>query len=133
MKVLYLSQPLNLDKLQEVRKVRKLILQHLAEKKLILDQNHEYHFARDYAWPSIDRSKIHSETAYFKKSVEEISFRVQSMKDADYVIFIDQWMDFIECKIDRFIIKQYMVPNIIVFRVKDDELKLTEWRDYYGD
>lgn len=133
MKVLYLSQPLNLDKLQEVRKVRKLILQHLAEKKLILDQNHEYHFAREYAWPSIDRSIIHSETAYFKKSIEEISYRVQSMKDADYIIFIDQWMDFIECKIDRFIIEQYMMPNIIVFRVKDDELKLTEWRDYYGD
>lgn len=125
MKMLYLSQPLAKDKFEEVRKVRKMILQHLTEKRIILDQNHEYQFTYHWLMPVIDESIKHTMgDKYFKNITMEIGKRLQAFGNADHFIFIDQWMCFPECQLDKYILDLYGKTNYLTFRVKENKLKL---------
>ena len=43
---------------------------------------------------------------------------------ADHYVFIENWKEFPECQVDRYIIDLFKLTNILEFVVKDDQLKL---------
>lgn len=117
MKYIYLSQPAVKDKEQEVRKVKNMFTDLVKSKELILDQNHMYQFIE--LWPHDDKF-----IRPFDMYMKTISKRLRAMPLADHFVFIENWMDFPECKLDRYIISLFKFTNILEFKVEDDKLHL---------
>ena len=120
MKKIYLSRPLDLAMKEQTRLIEKLLLKFLDDKKLILDQNNMYKIIHDWAWAN-DSSKNN-----FLTRASLISKRIRYMSEADYFIFLEQWMDLPECKIDWDILINYNMTNHITLVMKDGELRLAE-------
>ena len=120
MKILYLSRPLDKAMKEQTKLIEKLLLKFLDDKKLILDQNNMYNIIHDWAWAeSSDKNN-------FLNRASLLSKRIRYMSIANYFIFIEQWMDLPECKIDWDILMNYNMTNHITLVMKDRELKLAE-------
>ena len=115
MKILYLSQPMKKDKEQEIRLVRKAIMNEFTSHRLVYDQNHMYEWVPNN-YPSIDKF-IPEKKDYMTNLIS----RLQCMRASDYYIFIQEWKDFPECKNDWDILHNLGITNIIEFKVKQDD------------
>ena len=122
MKLLYLSQPERLDMLEEVRMVRKKVLDFFKSKKLVLDQNHEYQLCNFWDEPKAESRFIHK--VDFREALRNRVSRINGMIAADHFIFLTDWGHFPECKIDRYILETYGIHDVLEFKVIDNELKL---------
>lgn len=123
MKKLYLSQPENLDMLDEVKLIRKKVLKFFTDKKLVLDQNHQYQLCNFWVMPEEGSQHIHK--IDFRQALERRITRINGMKSADHFIFLADWDHFPECKIDRFILETYGIHDVLEFKMIHGELKLT--------
>ena len=122
MKKLYLSQPEALDMFEEVRLIRKKVMAFFTDRKLVLDQNHQYHLCNFWSEPAIETRHIHK--IDFKKALAQRITRINGMKEADHFIFLTDWDHFPECQIDRFILETYGIYDILEFKMIKGELKL---------
>ena len=117
MKYIYLSSPSVKDKEQEVCKVKNMFTDLVKAKTLVLDPNHHYQFIE--LWPADDKF-----IRPFDMYMKTISKRLRAMPLADHYVFIENWKEFPECQVDRYIIDLFKLTNILEFVVKDDQLKL---------
>lgn len=122
MKQIYLSQPERLDMLEEVRLVRKKVMQFLKDKKVVLDQNDEYRFCNFWDEPGTETRFIHM--VDFKQALSNRINRINGMKAADHYIFMVDWDHFPECRIDRFILGTYGITNVLDLKMINGEPKL---------
>ena len=112
---LYLSQPAKKDKEQEIRIVKKAIMDTLKNESLLVFKNNIYEWTPNN-YPTIDKF-----IPTFDDYLNGLVKRIQCIKASDYFIFVDQWDNFPECKIDHFIINELNDKNIMYFRLTKDE------------
>lgn len=120
MKILYLSRPLDPAMKEQTRLIEKLLMRFLNNKNLVLDQNNMYKIIHDWAWAD------GSDKNNFLNRASLLSKRIRYMSKADYFIFLEQWLDLPECKIDWDILMNYNMTNHITLVMKDGDLKLAE-------
>ena len=117
MKSLYLVQPIDKAQTETVKLVRRQILKFLKEHKLVLDENDLYNFIN--IPPTMDGENI---------TIAEHAYRMlNDLKQlflADYIIFIENWMDLRECRITLDFIKHYGMKNHLTLKYVNNEIIL---------
>ena len=125
MKYIYISRPLRENFKDRYNLVQQAIEKKVRNKNLLLDPN-DCHSVLSYLdWTKNSDISISEYCEYYIQ-------RLRGIAMADLVIFIEDWMDLIECKFDWGIVKLFNKTNYLTFKsylnysTGEIDLKLTQ-------
>ena len=109
MKFIYISRPLRENLRDNYNLIQQAIEKKVKNKNLLIDPNDRHAILKYIHWtenPDISLSEYHN---YYKQRLHGIAI-------ADLVVFIEDWMDLIECKFDWEIMKLFDKTNYLTFK-----------------
>ena len=109
MKFIYISRPLRENLRDSYNLVYQAIEKKFKDKEITIDPNDRHAILSYLGWTENSVIPLSEYYVYYQRRVEGIA-------RADLVIFIEDWMDLIECKYDWEIMKLFNKTNYLTFK-----------------
>ena len=124
MKNIYISRPLRENLRHSYKLIEQVIEKKIKDKEIESDPKDRYEILKYYYWTENTDIPLSDYYVYYERRLINIAM-------SDLVIFIEDWLNLIECKFDLEIIKLFKDTNHLIFKSSIDsngkiELKLVE-------
>lgn len=125
MKTIYISRPLRENLKDSYNLVKQAIEKKFKNKNIILDPDGCHRLVLYLGWTEDSVIPLSEYYVLYEQRLEAVAL-------ADLVIFIEDWMDLIECKFDWEIMKLFNKTNYLTFKsylnysTGEIDLKLTQ-------
>lgn len=124
MKNIYISRPLRENLRHSYKLIEQVIEKKIKDKEIESDPKDRYEILKYYYWTENTDIPLSDYYVYYERRLINIAM-------SDLVIFIEDWLNLIECKFDLEIIKLFKETNHLIFKSSIDsngkiDLKLVE-------
>ena len=124
MKVIYISRPLRKNLRSSYNLIQRAIEKKIRDKNITIDPDGRHSIISYLGWTEDAVIPLSEYYMFYDR-------RLDSIAKADLVIFIEDWMDLIECKFDWEIMKLFKKTNHLTFKSSLDsngeiDLKIAE-------
>ena len=113
MKNIYISRPLRENLRHSYKLIEQVIKKKIRDKEILIDPKDRYEILKYYYWTENTDIPLSDYYVYYERRLINIAM-------SDLVIFIEDWMDLIECKFDWAIMTRFKEINYLSFKSSID-------------